>query len=693
MSDLEPVELIALARHLDGLRREQLGALTAFRAEKAGFRRTALGSASKMSEVSTATAILSILRAFSWDEWTAHLAKLGVDPTAWASGLLEERLMSPRAQKSSITGNKPNPYTVAFLTEAAFELHLSRGVCSTRTHNRLAEARKYLVDALLSGSEPTQDEPQQEPGSISIQYPPSAHMTQLAVRVILKLDGHLSPDDTLAMDEVWAKVEAWSLRNTLSQLALLTAGSHSADPYELAYASMIFAAVAKNLTPDQKLVVSRAVDCVFERQRNDGLWERSYPIFHHPKVGTAYSYEFEMLAQALQVQALAPNMSRHLSGMRLAVQAADRDAFSLSGYRSWSSGHIPQQASPESWATASVYHFAFNLSRVVPEVLARGMFERVGLDFRRPETVVGVSSLSLADGLGKIPMQVNGVDDVARVLQEQVVVPIRASSDLVARGVEMPESTPASLLLHGPPGTGKTSLAEKLAGALGWPLLSLDPSHLGSGGLDRVQMEANTLFSSLLAMERIVVLLDEFDELMRSRADGELLSRFLTTAMLPKMAAMNRRRRVLLIVATNHPALLDSAITRAGRFDAILPVLAPSSTTKREALCSIDRLGRYAAATLSPERAEADNMILGMLTMSEAKSLNRRLDGVPDDGMIDALHETWKVAAALRYLREIPMGPDADGPADDLLPLESEAQHLIRLYSQELAEYTRLPNG
>src|SRR5262249_34219647 len=98
---------------------------------------------------------------------------------------------------------------------------------------------------------------------------------------------------------------------------------------------------------------------------------------------------------------------------------------------------------------------------------------------------------------------------------------------------------------------------------------------------DQVQAEADRIFSMLAAAERIVVLLDEFDEMVRDRNQAtEVLSRFLTTAMLPKLATINKYRRIIFIIATNYIDHFDLAISRHGRFDLILQVMPPKAEEK-----------------------------------------------------------------------------------------------------------------
>ena len=78
------------------------------------------------------------------------------------------------------------------------------------------------------------------------------------------------------------------------------------------------------------------------------------------------------------------------------------------------------------------------------------------------------------------------------------------------------------------------------------------------------------------------MLLDEFDELVREReVAGEYQSRFLTTAMLPKLQGLSNRRRLVYLIATNHPEQFDAAIRRPGRFDMVLPVMPPTLGAKR----------------------------------------------------------------------------------------------------------------
>jgi len=175
-----------------------------------------------------------------------------------------------------------------------------------------------------------------------------------------------------------------------------------------------------------------------------------------------------------------------------------------------------------------------------------------------------------------------------------------------------------SAILFGPPGTSKTELTKIIADYLGWPRLAIDPSHFVRKGLDQVQAEADRIFGMLAVSERIVVLLDEFDEMVRDRHQAsEVLSRFLTTAMLPKLAAINKSRRIVFIVATNYIDQFDLAISRPGRFDLIIQVMPPTVNEKLRYWPELEaHLGRI-GVTISDDIRER----LADLTYDEFRSL------------------------------------------------------------------------
>src|SRR5215216_2223256 len=175
------------------------------------------------------------------------------------------------------------------------------------------------------------------------------------------------------------------------------------------------------------------------------------------------------------------------------------------------------------------------------------------------------------------------------------------------------------------PGHRKTQLAEIISLYLGWPLVMIDPSYLVSRGMDRIQAMANKLFTMLAISEQVVVLLDEFDEMGRDRSRTEnLLSRFITTAMLPKLAEINKERKIVFLLATNYVSGFDAAFSRGGRFDMLLQIMPPSVKSKRSRWPDLfGKLRRLA----DNERRAAERLI-GELTFDETRALDQKMHAI-----------------------------------------------------------------
>lgn len=135
--------------------------------------------------------------------------------------------------------------------------------------------------------------------------------------------------------------------------------------------------------------------------------------------------------------------------------------------------------------------------------------------------------------------------------------------------------------------------------------------------MDGVYAEADRIFGMLAIAERMLVLLDEFDEMVRARESAtDVLSRFLTTAMLPKLHKINDNRRLVFIVATNHIEAFDVAIRRPGRFDVILQVMPPTVDEK---------LKRWSELTKTAIELDHVREKIEPLTFAETEMLVRRL--------------------------------------------------------------------
>lgn len=148
-----------------------------------------------------------------------------------------------------------------------------------------------------------------------------------------------------------------------------------------------------------------------------------------------------------------------------------------------------------------------------------------------------------------------------------------------------------SLLLHGPPGSSKTKMAEALSaemwkssgrwGAMKPRLLRITPADFTRLGEDRLDSEARIIFDLISGVRAVTIFFDEIDDLLRQRNISGKQPRFMdlvTPAMLNRLADLRSacpRQEICFLLGTNYVENIDLALIRRGRIDDTIPVVYP----------------------------------------------------------------------------------------------------------------------
>ncbi|RLB04308.1 MAG: hypothetical protein DRG83_05090 [Deltaproteobacteria bacterium] len=144
-------------------------------------------------------------------------------------------------------------------------------------------------------------------------------------------------------------------------------------------------------------------------------------------------------------------------------------------------------------------------------------------------------------------------------------------------------STPKGILLAGPPGTGKTIIAEALAQEAEINIVQM--GDIKSKWVGESEKNLEKVFRLLKDMAPVIVFVDEIDQAIGGRVTepgaggGERVSAAMFAKILKEMGSNENRGEILWICATNRPEVLDAAMLR--RFDRIFPVLLPYSNESR----------------------------------------------------------------------------------------------------------------
>lgn len=257
---------------------------------------------------------------------------------------------------------------------------------------------------------------------------------------------------------------------------------------------------------------------------------------------------------------------------------------------------------------------------------------------------------------------VGGLNEVKQELREIIEWPTKYPDLFNYMDAEVPRG----VLLIGKPGTGKTLLVRAIANEISRNFIYVKGSEIHSKWVGESEKVIQEIFRKARLGAPCIIFFDEIDALVPSRAvsgsDGGASDRIVTT-LLTEMSGLEELQGVIVIAATNRPAVLDPALLRSGRFERIIELPLPDETAREDILRVVTR-----NKPLSPQVSLADLAkktegfsgadLNGLISRTTFVSINRflqdrkqKLDGIKPEEILKII-ESYKLKLELADVNE-----------------------------------------
>jgi hypothetical protein len=440
------------------------------------------------------------------------------------------------------------------------------------------------------------------------------------VRSILETLGQLESANRSVASEIESRVEnavGWCESRMLREIAHLSAGNMAeADAAELVSGLAVAVTVMRI---DSPIRLADAVQKALRSVREDGSWTPGQPFIIDeaggplgaaaPTAGIVWMLS-GAIARRKAVTAADDALGRYVDWL-----AATKKTFLYAENRreplkvtGWVSEQTIRLDRIDLWITAFVINSLINI---------RGLMEfRLWQACERRFTL-----LRGGRELGELEAVDLGARQEYRLHRKLNQMARRAESDRY-------KDAEYAIVLHGPPGSSKTVIAQALAKEM-WRapqressaeprLIRITPADFTRGGEERLDSEARIIFDLLRHVRNVTVLFDEIDDLLRQRNGAEQPSflKLVVPAMLNRLQDLRDacpKQEIFFVLATNYIERIEPALIRKGRIDFAIPLVYPDLESR---LAIIEK-------RIDKARAELGTRVARLLTLQLRENVAR----------------------------------------------------------------------